>query len=293
MQSSFDDVCYGGRNISSGYLYNSSAPQLASNMASFNDFNATLATFTGHLTGAYELGVLVSYILLGVTTSQSYVYYSRFTSDTRRLKYLVAFIWSCEMAHATCIGATLYQMTVSDFDHPERLVLIPRSLATSVLFSGIVGACVQSFFAARIYSVSNNIYIPCLSWSLSFSRLLGSITAFVYGLRTETIPEFEERWAWLLNSLWSVASANDLIIAGTLVYWLQRRRPEADKRTVAVVEKLMAWTIETGAVTRQVWRRCLAVLMLIVWLSAAGLVALVCFVTMKTNFIWIAFFVVN
>ncbi|KAJ6577463.1 hypothetical protein B0H19DRAFT_561350 [Mycena capillaripes] len=188
-------------------------------MASFNDFNATL--------GAYELGVLVSYILLGVTTSHSYVYYSRFTSDTRRLKYLVAFIWACEMAHATCIGATLYQKTVSDFDHPERLVLIPRSLATAVLFSGIVGACVQSFFAARIYYVSSNLCIPCLSWSLSFLRLLGSITAFVYGLRTETMPEFEKRWAWLLNSLWSVASANDLIIAGTLVYWLHRASPSS------------------------------------------------------------------
>ncbi|KAJ6577462.1 hypothetical protein B0H19DRAFT_879271, partial [Mycena capillaripes] len=193
--------------------------------------------------GAYELGVLVSYILLGVTTSQSYVYYSRFTSDTLRLKYLVAFIWAFEMAHATCIGATLYQMTVSNFDHPERLFLIPRSLATSALFSGIVGACVQSFFAARIYYVSSDLCIPCLSWSLSFSRLVGSITAFVYALRIETLPEFEERCAWLLNSLWSVASANDLIIAGTLVYWLHRRRPQADGRTVAVVDKLIAWTI--------------------------------------------------
>ncbi|KAJ7906310.1 hypothetical protein B0H13DRAFT_1716324 [Mycena leptocephala] len=236
-------------------------------MASF-DPNTTL--------GAYELGVLISYTLLGVTTTQAYIYYSRFPNDFRGLKYLVAFIWSCELAHAICIADTLYQITVSDYDHPERLVLIPRSLATAVLFSGLVGACVQSFFASRIYRISKSLYIPCLSWILSFSRLLGSITVFVYGLRMKTIPEFEARWSWLLNSLWSVASANDVIITATLVYRLRQQRPAAEKRTLALVDKLIAWTMETGVIT-----------------SAAGLASLGCFVTMPGNYIWIAFFVVN
>ncbi|KAJ7108577.1 hypothetical protein C8R44DRAFT_884641 [Mycena epipterygia] len=180
--------------------------------------------------GAYEIGVLASYVLFGVTTTQTYVYYGRFPDDPRRVKFLVAFIWSCEMAHAVCIGHSLYQMTVSDYGHPERLILIPRSLAAAVLFSGIIGAGVQAFFASRIYGLSKSLYIPCLSWTLSFSRLLGSITVVVYGFRIKTIPAFDMQWAWLLNSLWSVASANDLIIAATLVYWLNRQRPEADER---------------------------------------------------------------
>jgi hypothetical protein len=155
---------------------------------------------------------------------------------------------SCELAHAICIANTLYRMTVSDYGHPERLVLIPRSLATAVLFSGLVGACgrpilrvyelhfnlnfnaVQSFFASRIYRVSKSLYIPCLSWILSFSVVLGSIAVFVYGLRIKTIPEFEARCSWLVNSLWSITSANDLIITVTLVYWLHQQRSAAEKR---------------------------------------------------------------
>ncbi|KAF7351227.1 hypothetical protein MSAN_01554200 [Mycena sanguinolenta] len=234
-------------------------------------------TFNSHTTiGAYELGVLVSFILLGVTTTQAYIYYSRFPDDSRRLKCLVAFLWCIELAHAICIGCTLYQMTVSDYGHPERLLLIPQSLAIAVMFSGIVGAGVQAFFAERIYRVSESLYIPCLSWMLSFSRLLGSIAVCVYGFRLETIPDFEAQFSWLVNALWSVASANDVLIAGTLVYWLSSRRSDAEKRTVALIDKLVAWTIETGVVT-----------------SASGLVSLTCFVTMKSNFIWIAFFVLN
>ncbi|KAJ7739984.1 hypothetical protein DFH07DRAFT_70894 [Mycena maculata] len=225
--------------------------------------------------GAYELGVLASYALLGVTTTQTYIYYGRFPHDPLRIKYLVAVIWLCEMAHAVCIGHTLYEMTVSNYEHPERLFLIPRTLAAAVLFSGIIGAFVQIFFSSRIYGISKSLYIPCLSWSLSFLRLLGSIIVCVYGFTMETIPAFETQWAWLLNSLWSVASANDLIIAVTLVYWLHRQRSVADKRTVALVDKLVAWTIETGVVT-----------------SAAGLVTLICFATMHENFIWLGCFVV-
>ncbi|KAJ7689492.1 hypothetical protein B0H17DRAFT_1202374 [Mycena rosella] len=209
-------------------------------MASFNP-NTTL--------GAYEIGVLTSYALFGVTTIQAYIYYGRFPHDSSKLKLLVAFVWSCEIAHAFCIGHTLYRMTVSDFAHPERLIIIPKSLATAVLFSGMIGATIQAFFASRIYGVSKSLYIPCLSWTLSFLRLLGSVAVCAYGFRAKTIPDFENRWTWLLNSLWSVAPANDLLIAARLVQCLYRQRPTGDNRTVALVDKLIAWTIETGVVT--------------------------------------------
>ncbi|KAJ6571626.1 hypothetical protein B0H19DRAFT_1372640 [Mycena capillaripes] len=40
--------------------------------------------------GAYKLGVLASYILFGVTTTQVYIYYYRFPDDSLNLKALVA-----------------------------------------------------------------------------------------------------------------------------------------------------------------------------------------------------------
>ncbi|KAJ7214427.1 hypothetical protein GGX14DRAFT_610871 [Mycena pura] len=45
--------------------------------------------------GAFQIGILVSYMLFGITTSQAYVYYTRFPEDSTRLnlKALVAFVW--------------------------------------------------------------------------------------------------------------------------------------------------------------------------------------------------------
>jgi hypothetical protein len=39
--------------------------------------------------GASEIGVLFSYVLFGVMTTQTYIYYSRFPDDSRKLKALV------------------------------------------------------------------------------------------------------------------------------------------------------------------------------------------------------------
>jgi hypothetical protein len=39
--------------------------------------------------GAYEIGVLMSYAFFGMTTTQTYIYYSRFADDSRKLKSLV------------------------------------------------------------------------------------------------------------------------------------------------------------------------------------------------------------
>ncbi|KAJ6571657.1 hypothetical protein B0H19DRAFT_1064721 [Mycena capillaripes] len=58
--------------------------------------------------GAYELGVLVSYILFGVTTTQMYIYYHRFPDDSLNLKTLVAFVW--------------YALTVDHVQAPKKIV---------------------------------------------------------------------------------------------------------------------------------------------------------------------------
>ncbi|KAJ7867156.1 hypothetical protein B0H13DRAFT_2560281 [Mycena leptocephala] len=93
--------------------------------------------------GAFQIGVLVSYVLFGVTTTQTYIYYSRFPDDSLKLKVLVAFVWICEVGHALCIGHSLYVYTISDYAHPERVLgPAPKSLETTSIFSGVIGACV-------------------------------------------------------------------------------------------------------------------------------------------------------
>ncbi|KAJ7851090.1 hypothetical protein B0H13DRAFT_2360368 [Mycena leptocephala] len=227
--------------------------------------------------GALQIGVLISYVLFGVITTQTYIYYSRFPDDSRKLKVLVAFVWVCEMANAFCVGHTVYVYTISHYTHPERLVgPLPASLDTTVLLSGVVAVCVQ-YFSFRIYAFSKKLHVSTiLIWIMAFLRLLGSIIIFLTALRMPSLPHFEMQWGWLLAAVWSVSTANDLIIAVTLVVLLRNQRTDVHRRTAALVEKLILWSIETGILT-----------------SAYSITTLACFLTMKENFIWLAFFVVG
>ncbi|KAJ7230386.1 hypothetical protein GGX14DRAFT_692139 [Mycena pura] len=225
--------------------------------------------------GALLVGVLASYVLFGITTNQVYVYTSRFPNDSCKVKMLVAAVWLFELAHVLCIGHTLYILAVSDFGHPASFESIPASLGASTVFNGLIAMCVQGFFAHRIYRLSKQLYIPLFCWTLSLLFLAASTVAFVTGYRTTQFTKYEVQWGWLLDALWTISAVDDLIISASLVFWFLRRR-DTSQPSVALVDKLIAWTIETGAVT-----------------SAAAILNLICFTMMKTNFIWIAWYVVT
>ncbi|KAJ7222165.1 hypothetical protein GGX14DRAFT_428160, partial [Mycena pura] len=131
--------------------------------------------------GAYQIGVLVSYGLFGVVTTQTYTYFTRFPDDSVETKTLVGFLWLCEAVHALCIAATLYSYTITGYGDPKRLLHAPSTLFIAIFFSGIIDGSVQSFFALRIYLLSRKVYIPCICWVLSFLRILGTTVAFVEG----------------------------------------------------------------------------------------------------------------
>ncbi|KAJ7119032.1 hypothetical protein C8R44DRAFT_922957 [Mycena epipterygia] len=180
-------------------------------------------------TGALEIGVLVSYVLFGITTTQTYTYYVRFPDDPRGHKFLVCtYEESCEVAHLICIGQALYQVTITDFENPQRLRFVPTAIPISLLFGSI-----QGFFSLRIYRLSKSLYIPAFSWIMSFLRVFFSVLAAFYGGQPKVLlVTFEGERTWILYIIWVTSMGNDLIIAGTLVYWLHRQRVNAQTRPV-------------------------------------------------------------
>ncbi|KAJ7441619.1 hypothetical protein B0H11DRAFT_2095734 [Mycena galericulata] len=207
-------------------------------------------------TGSLQIKVLISYVLFGVTTTQAYIYYGNFPGDLLRLKLLATQF--CELAHVVCIGHTLYVMTISDYGQPERLVHPPQTLPMAVIFSCAISASVQGFFAWRIYRFSERLYIPCLSWILTVVRLVCSLRISVAGLHMSTFPDFDAQMSRLLVTTWIVSATNDLLIAISLVYFLYRQRTTARTRTVALIGKLIAWTIDDHT-DPFAWLACFAV----------------------------------
>ncbi|KAJ7927729.1 hypothetical protein B0H13DRAFT_2553663 [Mycena leptocephala] len=225
--------------------------------------------------GVWEIGVLISCVLFGVSTTQTYTYYTRFPDDPAKMKALVALVWIGDVVRILCFGDTLYIYTITDFIHPERIFgPVPVSLAIGALFDGLVGFSVQGFFAVRIYTLSKKLLIPVLIWVLGFLRLVGTIAMLVTALDSDSVVIYVARWEWIFTSDFSLGVVNDVIITATLVFWFYRQRRDAHGTTQAVMDKLIVWTMETGMIT-----------------SITGITAL--FIKMKANFIWMATIIVN
>jgi len=111
--------------------------------------------------------------------------------------------------------------------------------------------------------------------TLALSRLILTLTLNFLSLNV-TVAAFERRLGWALSLNWGLGSANDVIIAVTLVWWLSRQRVDVTPRTDTLVHKIIKWTIQTG-----------------VLLSATTTVTLICFVTMRRNFVWMSVYVVQ
>ncbi|KAJ7211159.1 hypothetical protein GGX14DRAFT_449226, partial [Mycena pura] len=226
---------------------------------------ASPPTFNAHTTiGALELGVFMSCALFGLETMQSYIYFVRFAADPLRLKILTG--------HLVCISKSLYSISVTDYGNPAQSLRLPDSLAISLLFAGAILALVQGFFALRIYRCTRAVLVPALCAALTFLRLLGFVVLSVLALRVERAVSWAAKYSWLLDSLWAVSSANDILLAVATTYTLFRQRSEPEhQRVTPLVDQILQWTVENGLLT-----------------CVTGLVVLITFATARNKYIWIA-----
>jgi hypothetical protein len=153
------------------------------------------------------------------------------------------------MAHAICLGHTLYVDTISEYAHPERVLgTPPKSFIAAIFLSSLIGPCgkyflnlsgvlthesratVQGFFSFRIYSLSKTLYIPILTWGMAFLRLVLNAVIFFEVLGLTSVDISEAKWQWLLTAAWSISAANDLTVTAALAVLFFRQRRTAHKR---------------------------------------------------------------
>jgi hypothetical protein len=174
-----------------------------------------------------------------------------------------------EAVHTALSWSYLYGATVTKFGQVLKLFVVPWDLATCVFLSGVVGCAVQVFFAYRIYIVSSQFLFALPGWIFSSFRLALAIALTVTSLQAGLLPVFVQKYRWLMDLAIANTMALDAYNAFALIFYLRRRRSQF-RSTVLMVDKLVLWTVETGALT-----------------SFASILMLICSVTMPNNAIWL------
>jgi len=198
--------------------------------------------------GALFIGVVVAGCLWGVTCSQTFMYYRNYTEDPLHLKVLVAAVWALDTAHQALITHTAYTYLVTHFSQIPFLFELVNSLVIEVFFNGFVTLLVQSFFARRVWVLSKkNWILTGLVASLILAEFVIVMIYAIKGVKFTKLIDLGNLKA-LSISVNALAAAGDVLIAIILCWMLQTSRT-GFKTSDTMITKLIAFTINTGALT--------------------------------------------
>ncbi|KAF8892815.1 hypothetical protein CPB84DRAFT_1783611 [Gymnopilus junonius] len=213
------------------------------------------ASFNAHSTlGALLIGIFVSCCLFGVSTVQTYTYYTRFPEDGAWLKFMVMAVWFCELAHYICMSQTVYNLAVTNFGNPSALLTLGLSIDVAVFFSAVITTVAQLFFVERLRLLSKSRWIAMACWVLSLARLSLLMAMFAKMVQMSVKQTNAAQILKAIKPLFATVliggSTLDFFIALYLGYYMKISKPKVYFWSTSVmIDTVAMWSIETGLLT--------------------------------------------
>ncbi|KAJ6517080.1 hypothetical protein DFH09DRAFT_1373745 [Mycena vulgaris] len=205
------------------------------------------------LTGPILAGTQLNWALLGTLTLQVYIFHVAFPKERTSIKALVYTIFLLDVAQTAISSHFAYMLLVNGWGDSTVLTNLPWSSAAGPIFTGIISASVQIFFAWRIYVLrGSNPYAIGISGLIVLLALMQSFSAIISDALFALTTELSEvRHLMVGVKLWLFGSAAcDIVITATMLEILfscRRRTPW--KRTDSTLTKLIYTTVNSGAIT--------------------------------------------
>ncbi|EIN14690.1 hypothetical protein PUNSTDRAFT_124124 [Punctularia strigosozonata HHB-11173 SS5] len=201
--------------------------------------------------GAAYIGAMISAMLYGLTTLQTYLYYSRFPKDSFGLKFLVGAVWALDTAHVALICQAMYHYLVTNFANPLALLVGTNGTFISILVNLVISVLVQAFFVKRIYIVAS----PRWRWWLVVPIILLVLAHFAFGLAT-FIGVFKRRDFVRIQEIINTSAlpfavitvAADVSIAACLCVLLYNRRT-GFRRSNNIIHTLIVYAVNRCLLT--------------------------------------------
>ncbi|TFK31579.1 hypothetical protein BDQ12DRAFT_716915 [Crucibulum laeve] len=216
--------------------------------------------------GALQMGTFVSI-----------VYFRTYQSDGLSLKLTVGSLWVFDTIHTAFCVHLCHHYLVSNFANPLGLLYSVWSLSGTVGVGAAITLIANAYYVRRIYIIGNkNKILTAVTILLSGLQFGVALAASIISSRIKFLPDFPKYSTnpcgvqWIMIWGLSVNTATDIVLAGSLMYLLQKGRTGYQK-TDSIIDKLMTYTMSTGLIT-----------------SITATVCLISVVTMPTQFIYMA-----
>ncbi|KAE9407143.1 hypothetical protein BT96DRAFT_147906 [Gymnopus androsaceus JB14] len=171
--------------------------------------------------GALVISALFSFLTFGIVLCAAWRYYSVYTNDRLVFKLIVTVVLLLCIANTASDGYWCYNWTVTNYAIPAALYLMPVPLLVDTFCVGTCALVVQTFFAWRIWKISQecNWLLPVWVTTLSFTQYGVILWVISYWARHKLLADIGGvlpiGYIWLSTSL-----VADLSITCGIVYYL-------------------------------------------------------------------------
>lgn len=192
-------------------------------------------------------GFTINAILLGVMTTQVYLYYTSFKKDKAWIKIYVAIIFILDIVNTACDAAYIYEALIIHFGDFTYLGKVTWLFDTDPSVTGVIVTSVQTFFAWRIWVLTKNWFFPAL---IIATAITGGVTAIITPAEVAKAPTFVDLiFAKVPIIIWlSSEVLGDILITTILVTYLSRHKTGFE-RSDLLVDRIIRLTIQTGLIT--------------------------------------------
>ncbi|TBU51872.1 hypothetical protein BD310DRAFT_941401 [Dichomitus squalens] len=198
--------------------------------------------------GALLLGSFVGLLLYGVVVHQAYRYIQMYKDDHLVNKLTVLSLIVIDTAHCIACIHSCYVYLVSSYSDPLALLYGIWSIQCQPLLAGLAVLVSQSFFARRVYIISEKYrFLVVISLLLTFVTFGFSIAGTVVAFKLHIFTQYEHYY-WMDSAACAAAVAADALTTSVLTITLRQSRT-GYRHTDTLIDRLVLYTINTGLLT--------------------------------------------
>jgi len=198
--------------------------------------------------GGALTGIVLTSVIFGVITTQSFAYYRSFPQDPIYIKLAIVFLWLLQGFQLGCLTKALYTYLLSNYGHSQFLALAIWEGSVYQTTTVVAATTVQTFFAYRVYTLSSRRWIGFVMQTLILVQfgfgVASSCRAYILG----TLYDIAVNERWLIGTWLGCEAITDLALAGSMTFLLRRQRT-GFKRTDNAINRMIIYTINTGTIT--------------------------------------------
>ncbi|KAJ4485375.1 hypothetical protein J3R30DRAFT_1349417 [Lentinula aciculospora] len=201
------------------------------------------------LAGPRLIGILFNWALLGVLTTQVYIYYLNFPKDSRWNKVLVYTVYLLDWAQTCSATYDAFNWFVYGWGSIDALYDLYSTFLNVPILSSFIAAIVQIFFGWRIWRLTQSRILSSLIGLLALLQLGGGISVGVFVWRDSSEVARSDGLVSSVAVRLAGSAFADTVIAISMTYFLLRSKSQVVGHMNNVVTRLLRLTIETGTVT--------------------------------------------